>query len=169
VLACVDVDYREKHAIAACLVFKNWTDETPVNEHGVRIEPIAEYVSGEFYRRELPCILAVLKAVKDPLELIVIDGYVWLEDQTRKGLGAHLYDALNKQIPVIGVAKTRFQSALAAEVLRGKSATPLFVTALGIDRDAAAAHVRSMHGAFRIPTLLKRVDFLCRNWKLEGT
>jgi deoxyribonuclease V len=169
VLACVDVDYREKHAIAACLVFKNWADETPVNEHAVRIEPVAEYVSGEFYRRELPCLLAVLKTVHAPLDAIIIDGYVWLEAETKKGLGAHLFDALSEKVAVVGVAKTRFSTAHAAEVFRGKSAAPLFVTAIGIDRDAAAAHVRSMHGAFRIPILLKRVDFLCRNWKLEGT
>jgi len=47
-------------------------------------------------------------------------------------------------------------------VLRGDSRRPLYVTAAGLDPAAAALHVRSMHGPFRIPTLLKRVDQLCR-------
>ncbi len=44
----------------------------------------------------------------------VIDGYVWLDDQGKKGLGARLYDALDAQIPVIGVAKTLFATATSA-------------------------------------------------------
>ena len=166
-LACVDVDYRDTHAIAACVLFEKWTDATPAAELTARVEPIADYVSGEFCRRELPCILAVLKKVNTPLDAIVIDGYVWLEKQ-KKGLGAHLFDALDAKIPVIGVAKTRFQTADAAEVLRGRSSNPLFVTAIGMEFNAAVEHIRSMHGPYRVPTLLKRVDELCRNWEREG-
>ena len=38
----------------------------------------------------------------------------------------------------------------------------LFVTAVGVDANEAADLVREMHGDHRIPTLLKRVDALCR-------
>ena len=75
-------------------------------------------------------------------------------------------------VPVIGVAKNRFRSYVSGsaddpafesiELLRGDSNRPLFVTAIGMAPRDAAALVRSMHGANRLPTLLKRVDRLCR-------
>jgi deoxyribonuclease V len=78
-------------------------------------------------------------------------------------LGAHLYAALGKKVPVIGVAKTRFTAASAARaVRRGSSNRPLYVTAAGIDIETAVQHVQSMHGPYRLPTILKRVDQLCR-------
>ena len=49
---------------------------------------------------------------------------------------------------------------------RGKSQTPLFITAAGIDVHTAASFIQSMHGKFRIPTLLKQVDQLCRSTNL---
>lgn len=98
-----------------------------------------------------------------PARAVIIDGYVWL-GAGRSGLGAHLYDALGQRIAVVGVAKRRFHGAGdAVPVLRGTSQVPLFVTAVGIDLAEAAEGVRRMHGAHRIPTLLKRVDRLSRD------
>jgi deoxyribonuclease V len=37
-----------------------------------------------------------------------------------------------------------------------------FITAAGCDAELAAENIRAMHGPFRLPTLLKRVDRLCR-------
>jgi deoxyribonuclease V len=51
---------------------------------------------------------------------------------------------------------------VARPVVRGTSRRPLWVTAAGIGPDTAADRVRGMHGPFRVPTLLKRVDHLCR-------
>jgi deoxyribonuclease V len=48
-------------------------------------------------------------------------------------------------------------------VMRGGARRPLFVTAAGMNVDTAAAHILNMHGAHRIPSILKRVDRLCRN------
>jgi deoxyribonuclease V len=110
----------------------------------------------------LPHLLKVLAEVREPLEAVVIDGYVWLGEE-KAGLGAHLYEALGRSVPVIGVAKTAFHSSLAVPVLRGQSQRPLFVTAVGVDASAAAECVRRMHGPSRIPTLLNRVDRLCRD------
>jgi deoxyribonuclease V len=50
----------------------------------------------------------------------------------------------------------------AIEVRRGDSDRPLYVTAVGLEPAAAAAHVAAMHGEFRIPTLLRRADALAR-------
>jgi deoxyribonuclease V len=162
-LACVDVDYRDDDAVAACVLFEGWSDAAPAAQVVEKISGVAAYVPGQFYRRELPCLLAVLGRLAEPPQTVVIDGYVWLGED-RSGLGAHLYEALGRRVPVVGVAKTRFLSAcLAVPVVRGElSSRPLFVTSAGTDVEAAAAHVQAMHGAYRIPTLLKLVDQLCR-------
>jgi deoxyribonuclease V len=89
-----------------------------------------------------------------------VDGYVGLDG--KPGLGRHLFDHLSQQVPVIGVAKTRCRGAPAIEVCRGSSQSPLYVSAVGTDVDGAAARVRRMHGPYRIPTLLKRVDRIAR-------
>jgi deoxyribonuclease V len=159
----VDVDYRDPGAVAACVLFRAWEDATAAAELVERIGAVAEYVPGQFYRRELPCLLAVLARVPGPLAAVVVDSYVWLQDEQTPGLGGHLFAALGGRVPVIGVAKTRFASAgTAREVCRGASRRPLYVTAAGMDPDEAAARVAAMHGPFRLPTLLQRVDRLCR-------
>ena len=129
-------------------------------EYTVATEDIAPYVPGEFFRRELPCILAVIGQIKETLTALVVDGYVRLRDGP--GLGQHLYDHYGQKIPVIGVAKSYFHDAPAVEVFRGGSRRPLYVTAAGIDVNRAAEHVRGMHGPNRIPMLLKRVDQIGR-------
>ena len=161
--ACVDVHYLDSVAAAACVLFEDWSDANAAAEYTTLVTDVAAYESGHFFRRELPCILAVLQQVLMPLEVIIVDGYVWLGENER-GLGAHLFEALDQKVPVIGVAKKRFLRATTArEVIRGDSHVPLFITAAGIDPDVAADRIRSMHGPFRIPTLLKRVDQLCRS------
>ena len=75
----------------------------------------------------------------------------------------HLWRQLDGAVPVVGVAKTRFVDTPAeAELIRGTSARPLFVTAAGLSQDEAKRCIARMHGAHRIPTLLKQVDALCR-------
>ncbi len=96
-------------------------------------------------------------------EIIVIDGYVTLGNDEKEGLGAHLYSALNSNIPVIGVAKNRFAGTPGKnEVYRGQSRQPLFVTCKGVDINDAKEFVRKMHGEHRLPTLIKAVDRECR-------
>jgi deoxyribonuclease V len=163
-LACLDVDYRDSGAVAACLLFDDWTAAAPGAEVVVPIAEVAPYQPGKFYLRELPCLLAVLAAAPSRPEIVLVDGYVWLGDD-EPGLGAHLYEALGRKVAVVGVAKTRFARATAAcDIRRGKSHSPLHVTAAGMDLSEAARHVKEMHGPHRIPTLLKRVDRLCRDW-----
>jgi deoxyribonuclease V len=122
----------------------------------------APYESGQFYKRELPYLIDMIGRVHHSLQAIVIDGYVWLGPD-RPGLGAHLFDAINGRAPVVGVAKTAFVGAPAIPVLRGESLTPLFVSTQGLDPAEAAVSIAGMHGRFRIPTLLKRVDSLSRS------
>jgi deoxyribonuclease V len=160
--ACVDVHYAGSTAIAACVVFTDWRDSEPHSEHLSRIDGIAPYEPGRFFRRELPCIASVLATLPAPPDLVIIDGYVWLDD-ARPGLGAHLFDALARTTPVIGVAKTAFRGVTTARAItRGRSASPLFITAAGMSVDDAAECIRKMHGAYRMPTLLSHVDRLSR-------
>jgi deoxyribonuclease V len=161
-IACLDVHYEGTSASAAGITFQHWTDSSPLEEKVIKIPHVEPYQPGQFYLRELPCLLAVLQTLP-PVQTIIIDGYVWLDANGKPGLGAHLYQALNERIPIIGVAKTPFQGAEGScELVRGKSGRPLYITAAGIDPLIAAQHIRSMHGQFRIPTLLKRVDQLAR-------
>lgn len=166
-LVCVDVDYRDgaqTTALAACVVFPDWTSATSAAEHVCRIADVAPYEPGQFYKRELPCVLAALELVEYGMHGIIIDGYVLLDEHGTPGLGGHLWEALERRIPIIGVAKTPFhENPAAIEVLRGDSSRPLYVTALGTDVATAAADVQRMHGRFRLPTMLKRVDRLCRD------
>ena len=53
-------------------------------------------------------------------------------------------------------------ATLAQELRRGTSRSPLYVTAAGMEATEAARHIAEMHGPHRVPTLLKRVDRLCR-------
>jgi deoxyribonuclease V len=154
-----DVHYQGTAGCAAAVVVESWEAQFPTSTHAALIMPVAPYVPGAFWERELPCLRVVLEGL-DPTA-VVVDGYVWLDDAGRKGLGAHLHDALG--VPVVGVAKTPFDgSTHARAVLRGTSARPLWVTATGMDLDEAAAAVGRMHGPHRVPTLLQLVDHLAR-------
>ncbi|HEY0134953.1 MAG TPA: endonuclease V [Nannocystis sp.] len=160
-LACVDVDYRGAGAVAAAILFLDWSTPHALAEHVVAVDRVAPYRPGAFYERELPCIMAVLARSTWPIATIVVDGHVWLGPE-EPGLGAHLYLALGGHIPVVGVAKSPYRGAPAAELLRGDSQRPLYVTAAGVDPEIAADNIRRMHGPHRLPTLLKAVDSLCR-------
>lgn len=145
------------------MVFSDWDDERPVEEAVFTIDEVQPYEPGRFFRRELPCLIAVLGEIEAVPQVVVIDGYVWLGDESDPGLGAYLHEAMGKRVAVIGVAKTRFVPARAVqEITRGRSHSPLFVTAVGLALPEAAQRIREMHGPFRIPSLLKRVDQLCR-------
>src|SRR3954447_26134581 len=117
-IAFVDVHYADASALAACVVAADWGDAVPVGWVTVRVSPIAEYEPGAFYKRELPCLLAVLAAAPKVTQ-VVIDGYVWLDSEKSPGLGAHLHAALGGSTPVIGIAKTAYRgSEMAQRVMR---------------------------------------------------
>ena len=162
VLACIDVFYSERESSAACVIFDSW-DATAPSQTVVRRSPIAAaYEPGAFYRRELPPILDLIRELADVPDIVIIDGYVRL-GVDRPGLGAHLYDALDRRSAIVGVAKKSFKDAPAIEVRRGGSERPLYVTAAGMSAEEAAQHIAQMSGPFRIPTLIKLADQLSRS------
>ncbi len=180
VLLALDVHYAPSGAVAAGVAFEAWAAEAPSAEFVVGIETPHAYEPGAFYKRELPCLLRALDAYERrptatgradaAIATIVVDGYVDLDAHGRPGLGRRLFEALQERIAVVGVAKTAFAGVDPTHaVLRGDSARPLYVTAAGLELDAAKRAVVSMHGPHRIPTLLKRVDRLARTGNARTT
>lgn len=165
-ILATDVDYQATQAQAAAVVLDNWTDPEAFKEYKLTIPKIHEYISGQFYKRELPCLLALLKTIEEPITYILVDGYVWLNNDQKPGLGAYLHKALDPKIPIIGVAKNAFkqENKYAVPIYRGESTKPLYITSEGISVEEAQTYIQHMAGDYRIPTLLKKVDNLCREW-----
>jgi deoxyribonuclease V len=159
--AGVDVHYlRTGGARAAAVVAADAVFSQVLAERTAVVPEVPPYQPGEFYRRELPPLRAVLDGLGG-LGLLVVDGYADLDPAGRPGLGAHAHAEFG--VPVIGVAKSAFGTAThAIAVLRGTSARPLFVTAAVMPRADAAELVRRMAGRFRVPDALRRADELAR-------
>lgn len=156
-----DTYYRGNSAKTVAVAFEDWTDDKPAEIYHESIEGVKEYEPGQFYKRELPCILSLLQKIDTKhLEAIVVDGYVVLDDSGKPGLGGHLYEKLEAQFPVIGVAKSNFAKLQRnkVEVCRGQSLNPLYITSKGKALTEAADNIRKMHGDYRMPTLLKVLD-----------
>lgn len=163
-IAILDAAYGDTASAVACVTAADWGDASAKAEFTHRGGPAAEYLPGEFYKREMPLLVSVLGMLPRKPEIIVIDGYVWLGVEDRKGLGAHLFDALGGASIVVGIAKTKFHGASywASELRRGGSDSPLYVTSAGMDAGEAAAAIKRMHGEHRIPTLVAMADKLAR-------
>ena len=161
-IGCFDVHYKDPRAAVACVVLSSWQSSEPAECIVKTVDGVMPYEPGAFYRRELPCIEAVLTELNLVPEVLVIDGYVWL-GKGKKGLGAHLYEARGMSGAVVGIAKAPFLGAdPVQEVFRGRSQRPLFVSAVGMELAEACACVREMHGEFRMPWAMSEVDRLAR-------
>lgn len=165
-IAFLDVDYRATGARAACVLTESWESASPTATYVQDIEAVQPYEPGKFYRRELPCLISVLRLLPSLPAIVVVDGYVWLPSDARPGLGAHLYEALGRRVPVVGIAKTAFAGVescdAVARVFRGTSRNPLFVTAVGVEPGVAGQGVQRMAGEHRIPDIMRIADRLSR-------
>lgn len=165
-LLAIDVYYAKNGMALAVGVLFNWGDSEPQQIIQTQLENIADYEPGAFYKRELPCLLSVINKVDIlMLEAIIIDGYVYLDNNKQAGLGKHLYDKLAQKIAVIGVAKTSYfnNQQTVVEVYRGESQNPLYVSSVGYDLNKAETHIKHMHGNYRIPDILKTLDKLTKS------
>ncbi len=171
-IAFLDVGYKGSGARAACVLADSWESASPQATYLREIDAVEPYEPGSFFRRELPCLLSVLRLPPSLPEIVVVDGYVWLPSPLRPGLGVYLYEALGRRAPVVGIAKTAFAGAhscdAVARVLRGAARNPLFVTAVGIELDVAAQRVRQMAGKHRIPEMMRIADRLSRSTASAG-
>ena len=154
-----DAHYTDTTTRLIAAAFQDWIDAEPTELFEWISGPAADYQPGQFYLREMPLILKALEDfTPEDIDTIIVDGYVYLNDQGRLGLGGHLYQELNEQIPVVGVAKSYFRDTNAEAVLRGESKKPLYVTAFGMEQETAADHIRDMAGPYRMPDILGKVD-----------
>jgi len=166
VILAIDVHYQQGDdrggAVAAGVCFNDWTQPVADAVYTTYLHTVAAYESGQFYKRELPCILELLSVHTLTPDIIIVDGYVDF-GKAEKALGTYLYEALLGSVGIIGVAKNRFLGiSPETEVFRGQSNKPLFVTAIGIDADLARQYIITMAGEYRIPDLLKCADSSCR-------
>ena len=97
-IACVDTHYTDATSRTAVLLFERWADDAAFDENVLKQQQeSAEYVPGQFFLRELPCILHAIKSVQTGIEIIIVDGYVQL-GEARAGLGQKLFEALNEKV-----------------------------------------------------------------------
>lgn len=160
-IAAFDVHYPSQGpARAAAVLFSVWEAAEPEAILSRPVPEPADYMPGAFYKRELPCLLALLDRFEALPSVMIVDGYARMG--FRPGLGLHLFEALEGRIPVIGVAKSGFPGAAAKSLFRGGSRRPLYITAAGMPLPTAAGNIARMHGPYRTPTLLRQVDRIAR-------
>ena len=157
----IDTYYYKDRAKTVGIVFNEWEDEVPekVLISWLSSDKYGPYIPGEFYKRELPCIMHLLEQVPD----------IRLEQELDKEhpdfRNNHPTDPMKIYGPaIIGVAKTSFKGCDSdhgiAKVYRGEAKNPLYVctTWFNMSANEAAERIKSMHGNYRIPTLLKILD-----------
>lgn len=163
-ILAIDVYYIEDTAKSVGVLF-DWNDAQPQEviidmKHGVE-----EYVPGQFYKRELPCIEALIQKISlEKVETVIIDGHIYVDDSLKYGLGGYVWELLGKKIPVIGVAKNAFHSnkSTVESIYRGDSKKPLYISVIGMDIKEAVAHLKKMHGDYRFPSILKELDTITK-------
>jgi len=161
----VDVHYSDEGAVAAAVAFVDWGAAVESRSWVVPFSgPLAPYEPGRFYKRELPFLVSLVERARleFDLEVVVVDGHVWL-GAGQPGLGKHLFESLDRVVPVVGVAKSAYHGGVAVPVFRGRSRRPLFVSSVGIEETEAVRMVGAMHGDGRLPTMVRLVDRLARN------
>lgn len=165
-----DTYYYDGYSYTVCGAFESWNSEKVKFFVSNRRKGIdAEYIPGELYKRELPCIMQCLSHIKiDNVTSMVVDGFAWVVDEEGNqvpGLGKRLQDAVlkeyGKNISVIGIAKNPYHKKIpnCEEVYRGISKKPLYVTCTeNAFVNHYAINVELMFGEFRIPDIIKSID-----------
>lgn len=173
-----DTYYYKNQAKTVGILFENWGDLEPslTVSSWLGEDSYGPYIPGEFYKRELPCIINLFQTnninLKE-IDTIILDGLARLPGSSTEGLGIHLQNRIVELWPdldfydipaIMGVAKTKFGDVENDEgtctVLRGTAKTPLYVNTTWhlMSSTEAAEHLKEMHGDYRIPTLLKILD-----------
>ena len=175
-IVAFDTYYYNGYSYTVGGVFENWTDKKVNYYVTSKRECIdAEYVSGELYKRELPCIMQCIKMLDlNNIDTIIVDGFVWLTtdgtDNTL-ALGMRLFNALKEEynrtdITIIGIAKTGFHWPIpgCVEIKRGVSKAPLYVTCSNKEETSKyATLIEQMYGAYRLPDIIKAIDSKTRD------
>lgn len=173
-----DVFYNENlnSAHIAAIAIEDWSSDTIIKSWEIDKQGIdCEYIPGQFYKRELPCLIELWNNIdeqdKKQISTIIVDGFYNIWDG-RHGLGHHFYDWLCENgysVEVVGIAKSpcRETSEFTLPVFRTeeskkcKCRSALWVNGSNMENDYQSK-VLSMDGKYRIPTMIKAVDKLSR-------
>ncbi len=79
--------YSDTEAKTVGVIFNNWEDTEPSQILETWTYDFGPYIPGEFYKRELPCMLDLLKKVPDlkDYDAIIIDGLAHLPPCQKEG------------------------------------------------------------------------------------
>ena len=163
-ILAIDVYYIENTAKSVGVLFE-WEDEQAREVIIDTFEGVSDYEPGAFFKRELPCITSLLQKIPlEKIDLIVVDGYVYVDDALKYGLGGYVWEYLDPKIPVIGVAKNSFHANknTVFPLYRGESKKPLYISAIGMDVMDAVSCIQKMKGNYRFPTILKSLDTMTK-------
>jgi deoxyribonuclease V len=166
-LLALDVSYNEEEKTGVVGAAATDNNNKIIFSTARLIRNVEPYISGQFYKRELPCLkemIADLRTCNPQLhwDCIVVDGYVWLSPPDGspecQGLGARLYYEY-MDWPVIGVAKSIYPGTPAITIFRGIEGTkPLYVTSVDFDPNEAAELIKDLPGKYKVPDLLREAD-----------
>lgn len=156
-IAALQVHYHQDRCQTAAVLFHDWSDAKPHSTLVTRSSVELPEYSFVDYEHQVGALQSILAEMKQLPQAIIVEGCTWLSERER-GLGAHLYHALDRHIPVIAVSRVKIEDAI--EVNREHR--PLYVTSLGLTPDTAGLLVSSMHGEFCTPTLLQLAIELSR-------
>lgn len=173
-----DVFYNEElnSAHIAAIAISDWSSDTIIKSWEIDKNGIdCEYIPGQFYKREMPCLIDLWKQIDDndksQISTIIVDGFydIW---NGKSGLGHHFHDWLTENgydVEVVGIAKSpcRETSEFTLPVYRteesktSKCRSALWVNGSNMSNDYQTK-VLNMSGKYRIPTMIKAVDKLSR-------
>lgn len=158
-----DTLLQSEKAKVAGIRFQDIKINDILSQHTTIVNEVAPYESGQFYKREMPCLLALISQIEEPFDVLVIDGYVFLDGISKAGLGKYLYDNLLIRKPIIGIAKNQFKDVSEDyAVWRSTSKHPLYVTSVDFHIMDAKSIVQNLKGLHRLPDIIRKVDFLSR-------
>lgn len=159
----IDTYYRsEQEAYTVGIIFEEWDDKKPLSIVDDVNETFDRYIPGEFYKRELPCILRILNKINIlEFDSIILDGYIDLKDNEgniKPGLGRRLCSKINihDDLDIIGIAKSLYcrTDEISYKLVRNSSKA-LYCQSL---RGNSLDFLKYLDGDYRIPTLLKLLD-----------
>lgn len=160
-LLVVDVAYDDDNNLAYIVGAASSNNERDIKIFTMEMENIEPYVSGEFYKREMPCIEKLIDKHNLEPDILIVDAFCQFKE--RDCLGG-IFHSKHNHIKVIGVAKNAHRDMPDnCELIRGlRSSKPLYVTSSGISIDDAKMIIRNLKGDARMPFLLKMVDSLTK-------
>lgn len=184
-VAGVDAAFDEDCVCAAACLYRYRELTLVERETAVRTVSFP-YVPGYLFFREGPAIIAALKKLSRPPEVILVDGHGIAHP---RGIGSASHLGVLLGIPTIGCAKTRlvgtfkepgsakenwsplkYEGSVVGAVLRTRDdVRPLYVSpGHEVDVDGAIHITLACCGKYRIPEPLRCADMLSRKMRSLG-